>query len=319
MRPDESYGIHWCLLRRRVCAPAPPHRPRVLLVNLLVGTAAGAFSLDDPGQPLIAGVRINHVHRAGDGWWAVGEDGGVYRDGERVTTTGDATLNCVLALDGDVWVGASEARLFRLEDDDLVEDPAFASAPGRQDWYTPWGGPPDVRSLAADAEGTLFVNVHVGGILRYDRDGLSPTLDQDADVHQVITDPDHAGTVLAACARGLAQSTDGGGVFGYRDDGLHAAYCRAVAVVEDTVLVSASTGPRSNRARLYRAPLTSGPFEPCTDGLPGWFEENLDSHCLAVVDGDAYAGQRDKVWRSDDGGVTWVEAGSGLPPITCIA
>jgi len=172
--------------------------------------------------------------------------------------------------------------------------------------------------MAVDGANTLFVNVHVGGIVRYDDTGASPTLDMDFDVHQVIADPSVEGRVLAACARGLAQSTDGR-VFTYRDDGLHAPYCRAVTFTGDTVLVSASTGPRSNQARLYRSDLTSGPFEHCRDGLPDWFDDNLDTHCLTVHDESVYAGNGSQVWRSDDQGGTWDEIASGLPRITCLA
>jgi hypothetical protein len=287
-------------------------------MTLLVGTTAGVFGLGDT-EPLLTGTRINHIARAADSWWAVDGSGALRRDGEQVATANDdIALNCVLPVNGELWVGASQARLLRLEGGDLVEDDGFSNAPGRDDWYTPWGGPPDVRSMAADAEGTLFVNVHVGGILRYDDEGPNPTLDQDADVHQVITDPTRVGTVLAACARGLAQSTDGQ-VFGYRKDGLHSSYCRAVALTGDTILLSASTGPFSKQARLYRGDITSGGFEPCLDGLPEWFDGNIDSHCLAVVEGVAYAGHGGTVWRSDDEGVSWTEAGSGLPRITCLA
>jgi hypothetical protein len=285
----------------------------------IVGTAAGIFTLDDPRRSLIGATSVNHLARATDGWWAVTGDGGIYRNGEQVGQAAEGvTLNCVLPGDGRVWVGTSEARLFRLDDGDLVEDPGFTEAPGRKGWYTPWGGPPDVRSMAANAGGTLFINVHVGGILRYDEEGLSPTLDQDADVHQVITDPTREATVLAACARGLAQSADGQ-IFSFRRDGLHSPYCRAVATVGETILLSASTGPFSKQARLYRGDITGEPFEACTKGLPEWFDENLDTHCLAVVDGVAYAGQGNTVWRSDDEGVSWAEAGSGLPRISCIA
>jgi hypothetical protein len=287
-------------------------------MHLLVGTTAGAFSLEE-SEPLIPDTRINHIAHAGDDWWVVDEKGGLHRNGEQVTQVDDdAALKCVLPVEHTVLVGASRARLLRLEGKDLVEDSGFAMAPGRDEWYTPWGGPPDVRSMAVDSEGTVFINVHVGGILRYDDEGPIPTLDQDADVHQVITDPSRAGTVLAACARGLAQSTDGQ-VFGYRDDGLHSPYCRAVALTGDTILLSASTGPFSKQARLYRGNLTSGPFEACTKGLPEWFDENLDTHRLAVVDGVAYAGHGDTVWRSDDEGVSWSEARSGLPEVTCLA
>ena len=288
-------------------------------MNLIIGTGAGAFSLEAPNEPSIGGTGINHIARNGDSWWAVDGKGRLHRDGEQAAQgPADVTLNCVLQTDDTTWIGAGEARLFRLDGDQLVEDDGFAGAPGRDGWYTPWGGPPDVRSMAADSEGTLFINVHVGGILRYDNEGLSPTLDQDADVHQVIADSTRTGTVLAACARGLAQSADGM-VFGYRADGLHASYCRAVALVNDTILLSASTGPWSKQARIYRGDITSGSFQPCTDGLPEWFEENLDSHCLAVLDGVAFAGQGDTVWRSEDEGVSWTEAGSGFPRITCLA
>jgi len=288
-------------------------------VTLLIGTAAGMFALDDPKRPLIPDTTINHISRDGEGWWAVDGKARIHRDGQIVANgPNGGTLNCVLPLDDTIWVGASSARLFRLDGGDLIEDSEFADAPGRAHWYTPWGGPPDVRSMAIDGEGTLFVNVHVGGILRYDDTGPTPTLDQDADVHQVIADPSVEGRVLAACARGLAQSTDGR-VFTYRDDGLHAPYCRAVALIGETLLISASTGPRSNQARLYRAGLSTGRFEPCRAGLPDWFDDNLDTHCLAVLDDSVYAGHGGTVWRSDDQGESWAEVTSGLPRINCLA
>lgn len=288
-------------------------------MNLLIGTTAGAFSLDDPATPLIAGTRVNHLSRNEEEWWALDGKGRVHHDGDVVGTAPDGTaIKCLQVGSDTVWIGATEAQLYRLEAGNLVEDEGFAEAPGRDEWYTPWGGPPDVRSMAVDAAGTLFVNIHVGGILRYDESGLTPTLDQDADVHQVIAPTAQPGLVLAACARGLAQSENGRD-FASREEGLHAPYCRAVATIGDTVLVSASTGPRTSRARIYRAGLTTGKFVPCANGLPEWFGENLDSHCLAVVGTSAYAGLGDKVWRSDDEGESWAEAAEGLPKITCLA
>jgi hypothetical protein len=288
-------------------------------MTLLIGTAAGMFSLDHPTSPLIVDTKINNIARDAEGWWAVDDEARIHHNGQIVANgPKGVTLNCVLPVDETIWVGASRARLYRIEGGDVIEDAGFADAPVRTDWYTPWGGPPDVRSMAVDGAGTLFVNVHVGGILRYDDTGPTPTLDQEADVHQVIADSAVEGRVLAACARGLAQSSDGR-VFSYRDDGLHAPYCRAVALIGDMVLISASTGPRSNRARLYRSDLTIEPFEECRHGLPEWFDDNLDSHCLAVLDGSVYAGHGGTVWRSDDNGGHWAEVISGLPRITSLA
>ncbi|HEU5112185.1 MAG TPA: hypothetical protein VFU96_02640, partial [Acidimicrobiia bacterium] len=68
-----------------------------------------------------------------------------------------------------------------------------------------------------------------------------------------------------------------------------------------------------------RGDLSTGPFEECRDGLPEWFDDNLDTHCLAVINGSVYAGHGGTVWRSDDHGAQWTEVVSGLPRITCLA
>jgi hypothetical protein len=229
-----------------------------------------------------------------------------------------ATPQCVQPTLDTTWVGADRARLFALEDLQLSEDEFFADAPDRERWHTPWGGPPDVRSMTLDADHTLYINVHVGGILRYDDTGVVPTLDISADVHQVAAHPTNKGAVFAASALGLAFSHNGHD-FEFRSDGLHADYCRAVAVMEDRVVVSASTGPRTNRARLYAGALWDGSLDPVTRGLPEWFEDNIDTHCLAATGATLHLGHGDTVWRSDDAGETWSVLTSGAPTITCLA
>ena len=284
---------------------------------LMIGTVAGAFSVD--GTPVIEGTRINHISRRGDSWWALDGKGRVHEDGEVVARAPEGlALNCVQPTHDSVFVGSTEARLFRLEDGELIEDEFFAEAPGRTSWYTPWGGPPDVRSMAVDADGTLYINIHVGGILRYDNTGLAPTIDLDADVHQVIAQPGKSGVVLAATAYGLAESVNGHD-FETRGNGLHATYCRALALFDDTIFVSASTGPGTSKGRLYRTSLGGDRFEPCLTGLPEWFDGNLDSHCLAISDGLVFAGQGTTVWQSSDLGETWEEVISGIPNVTCLA
>ncbi|HEX6331593.1 MAG TPA: hypothetical protein VF129_09965, partial [Actinomycetota bacterium] len=184
-------------------------------------------------------------------------------------------------------------------------------------WYTPWGGPPDARSIAED-DNAVYVNVHVGGIVRTRDEGATwePTIDIDADVHQVWAGD--AG-VFAACARGLAVSADGGDTWEIRQDGLHAPYCRAVTVFGDTVLLSASLGPRGGRAALYRGAVSGGPLERCRTGLPEWFEGNIDS---AWLDGThelaAFASADGRVFASTDEGAAWDEVGSGVPGIGAV-
>ena len=199
---------------------------------------------------------------------------------------------------------------------DRVED--------RQKWYTPWGGPPDSRSLAVDVAGTIYVNVHVGGIVRSRDRGSSwgPTIDIEADVHQVIAAEGRPGLVLAASAQGLASSEDAGETWTFHTNGLHGSYCRAAAVADDLLLVSASEGYRGRRAAVYRRPLAGSrlPFEKCVDGLPGWFGSNIDSHCLAAAGSLAAFGTDDGVvYLSIDGGERWEVAGTGLPAVRCVA
>lgn len=274
--------------------------------------------MGDSPEPFLEGTRINHLARHGDSWWAVDGKGRVHRDGEHVASLpDDAVPLCIQPTPETVWIGANEARLFGLENGSIVEDEFFADAPGRADWHTPWGGPPDVRSMTLDADHTLYINVHVGGILRYDNTGIVPTLDISADVHQVAAHPKQKGAVFAATAHGLAQSHNGHD-FDFRTQGLHARYCRAVAVADDRVFVSASTGPRTSKGKLYRGDLWEGELEPIHGGLPEWFDDNLNTHCLTLHGGELYAGLGPNLWKSGDLGDTWDVVTRDLPKITCL-
>jgi hypothetical protein len=229
---------------------------------------------------------------------------------------------CVATAGAGILVGTSEAHLLRLEPP-LRAVGGFDQVEGRDGWYTPWGGPPDTRSISIGPEATTYVNVHVGGIPR-SRDGgetWSPTIDVDADVHQVLAHPDRHGLVFAATAFGLARSEDGADTWSFETDGLHATYCRAVAVAGDTLLLSASESHVGRRAALYRKPVGgTGPWERCRSGLPEWFGDNIDTHCLAASGEIAAVGTTDgRVFVSGDAGSTWEEAATGLPTIRCLA
>lgn len=288
-------------------------------MSLLIGTTTGLYD-SDLAEPVIEGTRINHVARQNGSWWAIDGKGRVHRDGEVVATADDGVaLTCILPAHESTWVGATESRLYRVEDDRTLSlDEFFAGAPDRDTWHTPWGGPPDIRSMSMDTDGSLFINIHVGGIIRYDNTGLSSTVDIDSDIHQVVAHPTRLGDVVAAGAYGVGYSHNGHD-FEFRNDGLHASYCRAVALLDDTLFVSASTGPRTSNAKLYRGALGEGPLTQCTDGLPDHFDTNLNTHGIAVGEDTVYAGVGDSVWSSRDLGVTWQPTASDLPNITCLA
>ena len=277
-------------------------------VDALTGDRWGTYALV-AGRSLWRGVRPEDERTAAERW-------------VEVAAVEGPPGRCLLATEEGLFVGTAEAGLLRYVDGELLPVKGFQEVEGRDGWYTPWGGPPDTRSMARDGGRRIHVNVHVGGIVRSTDGGDTwrPTIDVDADIHQVVAHPTEPAVVLAAGALGLSISGDGGDTWELVNEGLHGAYCRAVAVSGRDVLVSASTGPFTDRAAVYRRAIDrEEPFEKCSAGLPEWFPSNVDSHCL-VADGAAAAlgTAEGEVYRSADGGRTWERAGSGLPGVRCL-
>lgn len=287
-------------------------------MDVLVGTAEG-LHLAGTGRTALAGRDVTALARDDGTLWALCDGRVLLRstDGlswDETAALSDVRGHCLLAFDDAVLVGTAGAHLYRLADGRLERVDGFDAAPGRDQWYTPWGGPPDTRSLARDADGNLLANIHVGGVLRStDGEAWAPTgIDVDADVHQVVADPGRPGVLLAACAVGLGISRDGGTTWDFTRDGLEVTYMRAAAVAEDTVLATSSAGPGGDRAALQRRPIDGGaPFEPC---LPETFRANIDTGFLdargrtaavVVPSGDVHL--------SDDAGRHWDRIAEGLP------
>ena len=181
----------------------------------VVGTAEGLVGSE--GEIWLAHRAISALAWDGHGWVVLVDGREVARvHGDEVESLGeidDETGRCLLPTADGVLLGTAHARLGVLRDGVVTMLPSFDEAEGRDGWYTPWGGPPDTRSLSASADGALFANVHVGGILRAEAPDRvwSSTIDIDADVHQVLADPSDASHVVAATARGLAETHDAGG------------------------------------------------------------------------------------------------------------
>ena len=284
---------------------------------VLVGTEAGLFEVGTDRAVAFEGRDV----RAVSGPWALVEGKVASRMGGAEVAVPGPRPTCLAGTEGSPpWVGTEDAHLLRV-DGQVAPVESFETAEGRDKWYTPWGGPPAVRSVSITPLGSVLVNVHVGGILRSDDDGASwqPTIDIDSDVHQVLGVA--GGVAVAACAYGLATSADDGLTWNVDDDGLHASYSRAVAVSGDTVLLTASSGPGGHQSAVYRRPLGgAGAFERCRAGLPEWFEGNVDTAWLAGgPDGTAACATRDgSVYVSADEGATWDVAATGLPAVRCV-
>lgn len=291
--------------------------------GLHVVNGAGAARVDD-----LAGREVRALGAGGEGWWAIVEGRELWRSDEGYRWSKAATVpkrkaTCLAATPAGLLVGAARAHLLRLERDQLVPVPSFDEAEGRDAWYTPWGAPADVRSISGGARGMVYVNVHVGGVLRSTDagGGWRPTLDIEHDVHQVLALPARPGLVLVAAADGFGVSADGGDTWRWENDGLHAHYCRAVALAAGTVLLSAATGYQGRRATVYRRRLDGGErFERCRAGLPEWFADNVDTGCLAARGRTAVIGTEDGcVFLSRDAGEHWDAVAKGLAPVRAVA
>lgn len=324
-----------------------------MMASVLAGTSAGLrqFDLSSGKTPVVEIPPAAAQHElashevralAPEAWariWAVvGKDDiwRVDRNGtgpggswERVTSIAavagarDLAVTCLADTraneEGGILVGTSEAHLVRVSKDGQGEViNGFEAAAGRAGWHTPWGGPPDTRSISEDGS-AVYVNVHVGGVLRSRDEGKSwePTIDINADVHRVATG---AGRVYAAAAGGLWSSSDQGSSWRLSTEGLHATYCRSVAICGDTLLVSASDGPHGGEAALYRSGPDAERFERLHSGLPT-FAGNLDSYCVdALPNGSlaAFASEEGGLYTSTDQGSSWETLATDLGTVHCV-
>jgi len=298
--------------------------------RVLVGTDDGLWEVGHGGSVAVealAGQPVTAIAREGGRTWAIVGGTSIWavdagrRWRLRASVEGWSATSLAPASSG-LFIGTEEAHLLRLARGRLEPVETFEAVQGRETWYTPWGDPADVRSITVDPTGTLFVNVHVGGVVRSRDEGRSwaPTLDIEVDVHQVLAHPARPGLVLAAAAVGLGVSRDGGASWDVATAGLHARYLRAVAVSGEVLLVTASTGPGGRRAAVYRRPLDGeAPFERCRTGLPEWFRDNVDTACLAAAGSTVVVGTADgEVFMSLDTGVTWSLAAKGLSAVHCV-
>jgi hypothetical protein len=296
--------------------------------RVLIGTNEGLHELGAQHRTHLAGSEVTALATAARHWWAI-VDGQtiVHRDGDgswnEVGAVPEPPATCLAPTAAGLLVGTTGAHLLRVEAGALVRLDAFEKVEGREAWHTPWGDPPDTRSMAVDLSGAIYVNVHVGGVVRSTDSGRSwrPTLDIETDVHQILAHPAIPDRVFAASAVGLAMSADGGESWRILTDGLHARYLRAVAVAGETVLVSASTGPRGRQAAIYRTRADGpGEFERCRQGLPEWLGGNVDTHCLAARGATVVVGTGDgRVYASHDSGASFTLLTKGLPTVQCVA
>ena len=199
---------------------------------------------------------------------------------------------------------------------------SFEKLECRGKWYTPWGDPPSVRSLALTQNGWVYADIHVGSIMRSPNNGalwepVSPTLDED--VHQVATCSSSDKHVYAATAGSVYISDDCGSSWQYRGEELGGRYSRAIAVNPgnpDCILATVSNGPHGDdvQGELFRTEDAGHHWRHITEGFPASTKKNIDTFQIgfsndgtawAVVDNLLYRGLNQasrwsKFWEAPD-------------------
>jgi len=244
-----------------------------------------------------------------------------------IIATSHADLACCVAVAGDIYLGTNHARVLRLDANGQLEPLlGFDAMPGRKSWVAGTvvvdgrvlGPPLGVRTIEATPDGSvLFANVHVGGVPRSTDGGETwhPTVDVDADVHEVRAHPERSDLVVAASAMGLQISRDAGLSFESESEGMHEPYCSAVAFAGDDILVAASKGHFAPDGALYRRAIDGdGPVVRVEGGLPRWLNGIAETRCIAVHgERVAVADRGGNLYLSADHGKTWSGGARGLP------
>ena len=298
-------------------------------MSVLVATSDGYHIFTSSGKHLTAleGHAIGALAPGPDDTWvAVVDRREIWQhgaDGEwTALARADVDLSSLVTLTGVVFAGTYTARLLRLSDGELVPVESFDHISNRDEWHQV-GPALNVRSMTATCDKqVLLANVHVGGIQRSVDLGESwePTIEVDHDVHEVLAHPTLPNVVMAAAAVGLCVSDDAGATWSVVTEGLPTTYARAVAFIDDDVLVSISDGPRATRSAIYRRSLSGGPLERIDDALADHLHGNVDTRCLATGKGRAALADGDgNVWLSDSGISGWQLIAEELPFVWGVA
>ena len=182
---------------------------------------------------------------------------------------------------------------------------AFDELECRKEWYTPWGGPPAVRTLAKTQDGFCYADIHVGSIMRSSDEGISwepVTPELHKDVHQVATCPVDDNRVYANTQNGVYISADRGNSWEHRPEGLPRRYGTGIAVHPtdpDLMIATVQNGPRGGGAWLCRSENAGATwielndqFTDSTDRIStGWIAFASDGTAWAVIGKTLYIGK----------------------------
>jgi photosystem II stability/assembly factor-like uncharacterized protein len=307
-----------------------------------LSTQRGVLQWDEnTGASLTVGLDDEKIYQvvATQGHIAVvGEGGQVWeRNGGAWTVTqvaDDVSVESLLIVGDVLYAGTEPTRVFgkRFGGRKWQLVGALDKLPIAEEFYTPWGGPACVRSIAAKSARQFYLDIHVGGIVRT-RDGgetweaIKDGLEED--VHQVATHPLQPQRVYAATADGFYLSEDEGATWQRRNEDMTNLYCRGIAIHPqnpDIILLSGSPfAPPGWRRHGPQFAL----FHSGDAGLTWRKVIGLPDSLHAVIDtnGIAFSTQRpdfalcaagSALYASEDAGETWKQVADGLGEIQSV-
>jgi len=291
---------------------------------MLISTRSAVYRLHTGGgqrepELLFEGPDVAGIAEKSDVQVVALSDGDVVSERRRIPTGVLESISSLLILRGEpleLLIGTQGAHLYRLIDDGRPArriEP-FERLPCRRAWHAPSGGRRAIRSLAGTADGWVYGDIHVGGVVRSGDFGeswepVSPELDED--VHQVVTCPSDCRRVYANTGRGVYVSRDRGESWQHRATGLGGRYGRAIAVCSgepDRILATVSDGPRGGNVhgRLYLTADGGATWRHVSAGFPASTSRNIDTfHVGFAPDGVAWAVVGAALYRGEDGGSRW--------------
>ncbi len=187
----------------------------------------------------------------------------------------------------------------------------FDELPCREEWYTPWGGPPAVRTFAKTQDGFCYADIHVGSIMRSPDEGISwepVTPELHKDVHQVTTCPADDNRVYANTQNGVYISTDRGNSWINRIEGLPRRYGTCVAVHPadpDLLIATVQNGPRGGGAWLCRSENGGAIWTQLNDQLTESTDRISTGSIVFASDGTAWAAIGKTLYIGKNRAIDW--------------
>ncbi len=277
---------------------------------MLIATENAVYELDEADgaepEPVLRRESIRRVEQEADRRIAACEDNalliieGADAASRRIETGIEGAIHSLLLLDDDpleVLIGTEPPHVYRLREDSVERIRTFDELECRRDWYTPWGGPAAVRSMARTDDGTVYADIHVGSIMRSPDEGATwepVTPELHVDVHQVATCPAEADRVYAQTADAFWISYDRGQSWTHRARDIDERYGRCVTAHPqdpDLVLCTVSDGPHGDdvHGQLYRSEDAGRNWTHVAEGFPASTEHNIDTYHVAFdPDGRAW-------------------------------